>query len=350
MVVTLATDLKTDWLGKVTDLLSGDTMVVPVAGEAAFELAQRLPVSIIVAGLEPLTHEKMLGYLQMRKCCPEAVFVCLAPAEVRGQVRHEGLFSPDFWLDPQATLSEAQELLQQAVQKAHLLLDASGVPPTPEPQWREAAAEPLGPEQTVLHQLLGAMAGNADPDRLLDAYIDAVSQLVRCAGHCFLWKSEDGGCLRVKRAQGLPPELATHGRLSPTDALPSWYRTNSRALTRQELAHWPDAALAGALTRELQVFRGQVAIPLLLSGRLEGLLILAEKVVGELYSNTELETLFVLTSYVSVQLENLRLQAQVRETQEYMQRSLTAMRCGLITLGSDGCITVCNPYAAHVLG
>lgn len=349
MVVTLATDLKTDWLSRVTDLLSADTMVVPVTGEAASELAQRLPVSVIVAGLEPLTNEKMLGYLQMRKCCAEAVFVCVASAEVREQVRHEGLFSPDFWLDPQATLSEAQELLQHAVHKAHLLVDASPAPPAPEPQWRESAVEPFGPEQTVLHQLLGAMAGNTDPDRLLNAYIDAVAQLVRCAGYCFLWKSEDGSCLRVKRAQGLPPELATHGRLSRTDALPSWYRTNSRALTRQELAHWPSAPLAGALTRELQVFRGQVAIPLIIGGRLEGLLILAEKVVGELYSNSELETLFVLTSYVSVHLENLGLQAQVRETQEYMQRSLSAMRCGLITLGSDGCITVCNPYAAHVL-
>lgn len=351
MVVALAVDLRQEWLARVNELAGDHAMVVPVTAATAVQAAQRLPVVLIIADAEPLTEEKLLALRELTRICQHSALVCLAAADTREQIRHERLFIPDFWVDHECSRSEADEVLVQALHKAQLLVaQAPSQARQPEALLREPAAEPVAAETAVLRQLLGAMAGKADLERLLDIYVTGAVQLVRCAGHCFLWKSGPGLALKVTRSQGLPTEVAAHGRLAPADALPTWYRANCRALTRQELSGWNDTILAGVLLRELEVFRGHAVIPLILSGHLEGLLILADKVVGEQYSNAELENLFVLTSYVSLHLENLQLQAQVRQTQEYMERSLAGMRCGLITLGSDARIAVCNPYAARVLG
>jgi nitrogen fixation/metabolism regulation signal transduction histidine kinase len=146
------------------------------------------------------------------------------------------------------------------------------------------------------------------------------------------------------------PQIVAHGRLAPGDALPDWYRHSNRVLTRAELAHWPDTVRARALEAELAVFRGHVALPLSVDGLLRGLLILGEKVVGEAYMRPELETLFLVSGFVALQVRNLQLQDQVHDTKTYLERSLGGMSCGLLTMGADGRLVFCNPYAARVLG
>lgn len=350
MVVALASDLTQDWFTRLSAQLSDEAMVLPVTADLAVDMAQRLPISILILNANPLTTERLLAYSRLLKALPEVVLLCLATPDVREQVRQEQLFSPDYWLSPDAESREVQEILRLALHKASLLqTQQRNLTATPEPPLPAAPTDRATPEEGVLRQLLAAMAGNNDPERLLQAYVEAAVQLVRCATHCFFWRQEASDTLQVSAYMGLPPALAVHGRLGPTDALVQWYRSNCRALTRAELARWPDAAAAAALARELDVFRGHVAIPLVLRGRLDGLLMLGEKVIGEQYSHAELETLFVLSGYMALHLENLQLQAQVQNTQAYMERSLCGMGVGVITLGDDHRIAFCNPYAARIL-
>jgi nitrogen-specific signal transduction histidine kinase len=121
-------------------------------------------------------------------------------------------------------------------------------------------------------------------------------------------------------------------------------------LTRAELAQWTNVARARAIAAELMIFRGQVAVPLAVRGRLCGLLILGEKVVGEPYGRGELETLFLLSGLVALQVQNLQLQGQMHDTKAYLEQSLGGMHCGLLTMGTDGRLVFCNPYAARALG
>ncbi|MHB8994152.1 MAG: histidine kinase dimerization/phospho-acceptor domain-containing protein [Armatimonadota bacterium] len=351
MVVALASDLGADWFGRISNALAQHAMVLPTDAAGAPDLAHRLPVSILIVNADPLITNRLLSYQQLVHDLPEAVMICLSTLESKDQIRQERLLAPDFWLSPTAELDDLEETLRLAMHKAHLLSHNSKISlPSSEAGLLPGPPERLSPEEGVLRQLLAAMAGSTDANRLLQAYVDAAVQLVRCANHCFLWRRDGAEMLRVKCSMGLPPQLAAHGRLAPADSLIAWYRNNCRALTRLELGRWPDLTAASALARELDVFRGQVAIPLVLQGRLDGLLILGEKVIGDAYSQAELETLFVLTGYVALHLENLQLQEQVQDAQAYMERSLTGMRCGLITLGRDQRLAVCNPYAASLLG
>ena len=351
MVVALASDLSQEWLAKLGGLIGDQAMLLPVTADTAVDLAHRLPLAVLVLNADPPTAERLVQYRRLIDSAPDAVLLCLASPEVKERLRHEQLFTPDYWIAPDAGLTELQEILRFTLQKVALLAGNAvglGLPATT--ALAPAPAERFTAEEGVLRQLLAAMAGSHDVDRLLAAYVDGACQLVRCANHCFLWRAPGQEALTVKASMGLPPQLAAHGRLGSSDALIGWYRNSCRALTLAELGRWSDVALATALAHELDVFRGQVAIPLILRGRVDGLLILGEKVVGEPYTSAELETLFVLTGYVSLHLENVHLQEQVNVTQAYMERSLSGMRCGLITLGDDGRIAVCNPYAARLLG
>lgn len=350
MVVALASDLSQDWFLKASGLLADEAMVLPVTADGALDLAHRLPVSILILNAEPLISERLVAYQRLVAALPEAVVVCLATADTRDQIRSERLLAPDFWLAPTAEVIDVEEALHLARGKAALVANNASPFGGPGEQMLPVPGnDTLTPEEGILRQLLAAMAGNTDPNRLLQTYADSAVQLVRCASYCFLHRDPYRDVLVVRSAQGLPPQLVAHGRLGGADALPRWYRNNCRALTRGELAHWPDAAVAAPLARELDIFRGHVAIPLIIGGRLDGLLILGEKVIGGQYSHSELETLFVLTGYVGLHLENLHLQDQMNNTQAYMERSLCGMRCGLVTLGRDERIAVCNPYAAGLL-
>jgi nitrogen-specific signal transduction histidine kinase len=350
MIVALTIDLTEEWAARLSRFLADRAMVVPAAGGSALGVAQRLPVSLVVMDAEPPTTEKLLDYRRLCELAGPPVTICLGPTDVREQMRADRLCTPDFWLTPDADSAHLQETLTLALEKAQLADRAAVVAPAP-PDRPAAATGAMAsvPLESIFRNLLSAMAGDPDTERLLSACVEAAVQMAQCAGYCLLW-DEGGGDLRVKTCLGLPPELARHGRLAPTDALVTWYGQNCRALTRQELSRWPDAHRAAALGQELDLFRGQVVMPLLPGGQLRGLLLLGEKVIGEPYTTAELETLFALTGYVTLRLENLQLQEQVRHTQTYMEHSLSGMRCGLITLGPDDRIIVCNPYAARLLG
>lgn len=352
MVVVLAADLNPHWLELVRRCIGDRCMLLPVEGsEAAVDAARRLPVRMMVSNMEPLTTDRLRGLMNVNECEPEVVTVCIGPQDVREQVRNDGLVSPQFWLANEADRGTVRETLNNALLSASMQHNAhspafqSASVETPHSFDRMNVSEP-----EVFHRIMSALAGRFDSERLLATYVEAVVELTKCASYCLLVREPDAEALRVQICKGLHPGVAMHGRLVASDALVRWYNANSRVLTRDELAGWEDRALAGAIRNELDVLRGQVVIPLIVNGRLECLLILGEKAVAGTYGPRELETLFVITGYVSLQLENLHLGTQVEHTKIYMERSLSGMLCGLVTLGRDQRIVLCNPYAATILG
>lgn len=351
MIVALTIGLNQHWLGRVTTGLADRAMVIPAMVGTAADTAQRLPVSIVIMDVEPLTTGKLLDYRQLRDA-HDPVTLCIGPEDAREQIRSDGLFTPDLWLAPDASAAELARALEQVVTQAQSRQPHVPVALAPPPQSPPASVPfpELAANDHVWRILVSAMASDAGADRLLDAYVEAAIQMARCASYCLLWEDLPRGALTVRGSQGLPAELASHGRLTATDGLARWYRHNSRALTRQELARWPDVQQSQLIAQEMAIFRGEVVIPLLPAGRLQGLLVLGEKMLGDPYTPAELEALFALGGYVTLRLENIQLEEQVRHTQAHLERSLSSMRCGLITLGPDQRIQFCNPFAGQLLG
>jgi len=353
MIAVLVTNLSQHWEEQLRRYLKGDAVVLTSRPDELLEVVRAVEVELVVFGLESLTASALEQYRSLRAEAKQAVFVCLAPEEIVEQVRTENLFRPDFWLRADSTPADTTELLHQAVTQAEFISEgrSSYLPKTdPSSPQQRMLAEDSRPARQVFEQLLSGLTGGFDRDRLLQAYLKAVVEYVRCGSYCLLWWEDSADCYRVNQTQGLRQQIAASGRLLVKDALPTWYQRNRRVLTRKELVDWPDRRAARGLSREMDFFGGQVVIPLLMGGRLAGLLMLGEQVAGQSYSPSQLETLYLLSSYVILALEDFELHQQLRMSKSYIERILQNMNTGVITLDADERIGLCNPYAAEILG
>ena len=353
MIVTLGAELTSEWRQKIARHLGEQAMMLEAADrDQALQILRSTPVSIIVSLMHSLSRERLRlrHYEQMGQAAPGAINVCVAPEPVIEQARTEELFVPDFWLRPAASAVEIGEVLTAALEKAHLVARGAELSDSATAQ---LAAPHLGgrstPEPQVLQRWLAGLASDLDTDRLLRTYVETAVEIVHCASYCLLWRSAGGDCFGVYTARGLPAALVAQARLSLSAGLPTWYHHNFRVLSRAELVGWADSDSALALARELDIFHAQVAVPLMVEGQLRGLLMLGEKVVGESYWPAELETAFLLSNYVAVQVQSRELYAQLRSSKQYMERILQQMGSGVISLGPDERIALCNPCAVQIL-
>ena len=284
MILTLLTNLSQDWLRYARQSPLAQTNLLRAASsEAAVELLQSVAADVVVMELPRLTDDRLADLERLRAVSEDALIVCIAADDLIKRARVEGLASPDIWLPASADADQRNGLLASALETAALRTEMRGMqvglcPATP--------VTPTGdgrpPDLDALNRLMGGLSNGFDLDRLLEAFTDAVSQFSQCAGYTLLWEAEDG-CLRVRHHRGLRAEIVEGGRLCPTDALPVWYRRNRRVLSLAELADWSDQRLAVRVCREMEIFGGQIALPLMVRGRLAGVLMLGEKALGESY-------------------------------------------------------------------
>ncbi len=332
--------------------LGNEAMLLVPQPADLFGFVRAVQVSLVVFGMEALTEPGIEQYRQLKQEVPGAVFVCLAPTRVIEQIRTEDLLTADFWLRPEHGPADLAEVLRQALAQASLIAradQAQRLRPVESPTAPPPRPEELAPASRAVERFIGGLTGGFDRERLLRSYLDAVVEMARCGSYCLLWWDSDKTCYAVQQAHGMRPELVTAGRLVATSAVPTWYRRNRRLLMREELADWSDVQAAGEITREMDLFGGQVIVPLMMRGQLAGLLMLGDRITGGAYSPAQLETLFLLSNYVTLALEDLDLHQQLQQSKAYIERILLDMGTGVITLGPDSRISVCNPYAARVL-
>lgn len=352
MTVAVLADISQDWAQQVRAIAGERAMILEARSLAGgLELLQIVPADMIIVELSKPGGEGVRALNSAREQSPDAVRVCIAAEDVIRQVRREGMAEPDVWLQAEADAGTREQALRQALNAAELRGEieamqdgpGEGAPVVP------GGEERRGGDLEALHRVMGGVAGGFDLDRLLEAYVDAVRQYSQCASYCLLWEDEDGA-LRVRNHRGVRSEVVEGARLCPSNALPTWYRRNRRVVTVAELSSWPDRKRAVAVRREMALLGGQVALPLMVRGRLAGIMMLGEKVLGESYSTGEIEVLFSVSSHVALAAEGIELHEELGRAKAYTDRIVESVGAGLITLGPDDRIRVLNPYAAEVLG
>jgi len=353
MTAALLTNLSQHWEEQIADYLRDEAVVLTAGHNEALDILRAADVELVVIGLESLTDLALEHYRSLREQAPQAVFVCLAPPDIVEQVRTENLLSPDIWLRADSTPADTADVLRQALAQASWAgrYDAPVTNELRVPQSEQASLpQDSHPPSQVFEQLLGGFVSGFDRDNLLQTYLKAVGEFMRPGSYCLLWWNDEKDCYTVWASQGMHWRIAASGRLLAKDALPSWYQRNRRVLRRAELLGWADRQTASALGREMDFFGGQLVLPLFIDGQLAGLLTLGERVTGQPYSPSQIETLYLLSSYVTLALQDFELHQQFRTSRSYIERILQNMNAGVITLNADERIGICNPYAAEILG
>ncbi len=216
-------------------------------------------------------------------------------------------------------------------------------PGPPAPPANGASGGSLG---TVLKEMGNLLAAHFDLDRIVDFFLDAITELVR-PGRAALLLEDDEARYRVRGRRGLDPALAERFRLDPAEGLPAWFRRHARPAVRAELERepeWLDAA------RELAVLGGEVAVPLWVQAKLVGILALGPRVTGHPYAGEDLERLFTLASQVAMAVEDISLFNTVRAQHSFIEQVLAHLQSGAVTIDASGRVTLFNRRAEEILG
>ncbi|HEY7139985.1 MAG TPA: GAF domain-containing protein [Methylomirabilota bacterium] len=248
---------------------------------------------------------------------------------------------------PDAALQLA---IEQGVRMRRLELEVASL--RRERTRRETAAPPAANGHgstaalgTVLKELGKLLAAHFDIERVVEFFLDAITELVR-PGRAALLLVDDEHRYRARGFRGLDPDLAERLRLESGEGLVDWFRQHVRLAARSELEREPDWLQAA---RELALLGGEVAVPLWVQAKLVGILVLGPRVTGQPYGTEDLERLFTLASQVAMAVEDIALFNTVRAQHGFIEQVLTHLQQGAITIDTAGRVTRFNRRAEQIL-
>jgi len=198
---------------------------------------------------------------------------------------------------------------------------------------------------TVLKELGKLLSAHFDIERVVEFFLDAITELVR-PGRVALLLVDDEHRYRPRGFRGLDPDLAERLRLESGEGLADWFRQHVRLAVRGELEREPDWLDAA---RELALLGGEVAVPLWVQAKLVGILVLGPRVTGQPYGSEDLERLFTLSSQVAMAVEDIALFNTVRAQHSFIEQVLTHLQSGAITIDASGRVTRFNRRAEQIL-
>ena len=202
----------------------------------------------------------------------------------------------------------------------------------------------------VVREFAKALSAGPDLPRLLDLFLDAVSELTQPSKSAILVADPAGRHLHVTAHRGLPPHVVTSVSLSADAGLPLWLAAEGRLIQIDEAQARPADAAAREIARELAVLQAVVAIPLLAHGELVAILTLGQRITGGVYTRRETEMLFTLATHLATAIRDIRVHHLLQYQKAFNERILAHMSNGVITIGPDERVIIMNRRAEEILG
>ena len=101
-----------------------------------------------------------------------------------------------------------------------------------------------------------------------------------------------------------------------------WLNRTGRVLVKEEVKLNPEiAAYFETAEGELDAIKATLIVPLKIEGKLTGILLVGEKLSGDIFDNQELEVLAVLANQVAISLENARLYEELSESNAQLMQA-----------------------------
>jgi signal transduction histidine kinase len=293
-----------------------------------------------------------------RQLRPTVVVVCILPTEGLAPADEAETEAADFAVLHPFTTQHLHAVLRQADEKLRLLQEVAAF---------RHARRPMGPEpfidevegsvdassrelNQVAKEFAKALAAGFDLPRVLDLFLDAVSELARPSRSAILLVEDEHRQYRVRASRGLAPHLVESVSLPADSGLPFWLMAEGRLIQIEEAQARATEALAREIAREMVVLQAVVAIPLASHGELIGILTLGQRITGGVYGRRETETLFNLASHLATAIRDIRLHHQLQYQKEFNERILQRMSSGVITIGPEQRVVIMNRRAEEILG
>jgi len=333
------------------------TLFTAASHDEAMEFLQFTRIDIVVAAFDSRLAPVAASFEQAKSFHPYCVTVLVVPPVPAGMVSDEGEPPPcDFTLRRPYRREELIRTIAQAIEKQHMVEEIALLrnhSPSPQPP---VAAPQGGSELSlvrigqILRDFTKAFSTNFDLQSTLDQFLDALSTLLRPSRMSILVRHPHHRLFEIKASRGLVEKVAEQIRLREDDGLARWLMTEARILQRAEVEQGVHVAANLNVFREMQVLKAAISMPLMVSGKLVGILNLGERVTGGPYKDDELDIVFSLASQVAVGIQDIELYHEVQTQKNFTEKILRYMSSGLITIDTQEKIQLCNHQAAKIFG
>ncbi len=279
-----------------------------------------------------------------RQLRPTAVIVCILPADGLTPDDELAVEGADFALLQPFTTPHLRGVLRQADEKLLLLQEVAALRTARRPvalgtltEDTDAAPEASARDLTqVAREFAKALAAGFDLPRVLDLFLDAVSELARPSRSAILLAEDEHRQYRVRASRGLAPHLVDSVSLSADSGLPLWLMTEGRLIQIDEAQARATEVAGREIAREMAVLQAVVAIPLASHGELVGILLLGQRITG--------------ASPLATAIRDIRVHHQLQYQQEFTERILQRMSSGVISIGPEQRVVMMNRRAEEILG
>ena len=139
-------------------------------------------------------------------------------------------------------------------------------------------------------------------------------------------------------------EATIAGRSSLVNVLS---RTRSYLL-RDDFGRGKSDPIQNEALAELATLRGEMALPILHEEQLTGFLIVAPKLSGDPYFSEDIDLLSTLVGQAAIAIKNAQLYREVALVNEYVTNIVATMESGVISVDTNGKITLFNPAAERI--
>lgn len=293
-----------------------------------------------------------------RNLGPSTVVVAVLPTNSTGTDDEAAVEVADFVLFQPFTSRQLQGVLRQAEEKLRLLQEVSALRSSRKGGGRVPVQEyPVTNLEVSSHSLTQvvkefakALAAGFDLPRVLDLFLDAVSEMARPSRSAILLADQEGRQYQVRAFRGLAPNLVESVSLPADDGLPLWLAAEGRLIQIDEVQERLVDPTAREIKRELSLLQAVLAIPLISRGELVAILSLGQRITGGAYSRRETEVLFNLATHLATAIRDIRVHHLLEYQKEFNERILAHMSNGVITISPEEKVVMMNRRAAEILG
>jgi len=201
----------------------------------------------------------------------------------------------------------------------------------------------------ILQQYSRALLNVSDLKRLLNVLVETVRDAFDVRKVSLLLYQPESGKFSVEESSWMDSDLTKNFLLKHEQGLAAWMSKHQRILHERELDTTFSTPDTWEVKRDLEQLQAVMAIPLLASGKLIGLVACGERFTGGSFSRLDLELFSILSTFFALAIKNARLFADVSWQKDVSQTIVEHLESGIVTVDQEGMIIAINEAARSAL-
>ncbi|RME71705.1 MAG: GAF domain-containing protein [Verrucomicrobia bacterium] len=291
-------------------------------------------ILLVAPGASEHALDELRHLRRLSTTTPVAVLVDAAPLPWEETALHIG--ADIIFREPVSAPHIERTLARLAAAPAAPATPPNAIPPTqPAPTMRGSLE--------ILRDFSHLLGYSLDRDRFAEQFVHKIRDIIGVSRIAvFLEDLEDcllneGGRnrLRCTAAVGVPPDIIECFELSPTVGIGARMLTAPQVLLANSAALAPSLVTDQKIEREFEIMGCVVAIPISDRTRTVGVAMLGPHVTGRLFTQEELQLLFLLMEELGSAIRNSRLHRQVSSSHRLLTDVLATLSSGCLVINEQ---------------